>query len=43
MKDVAEIKRWYVLKSQQLTKSISTGLIINQLKEQDETDFSCDE
>ena len=42
MKDVAEIKRWHVLKLQESTKSISTGLIINQLNEQNETDFNCD-
>ena len=41
MKDVAKIKRWYVLKLQESTKSISSGLIINQLKEQNETDFNC--
>ena len=42
MKDVAKIKRWYVLKLQQSTKSISSELIINQLKEHNETDFNCD-
>lgn len=42
MKDVAKIKRWYVLKLQESTKSISSELIINQLKEQNETDFNCD-
>lgn len=42
MKDVTEIERWYVLKLQESTKSISSELIINQLKEQNETDFNCD-
>lgn len=42
MKDVAKIKLWYVLKLQESTKSISSELIINQLKEQNETDFNCD-
>ena len=42
MKDVAEIKRWYVLKLQESTESISSELIINQLKKRNETDFNCD-
>ena len=42
MKDVAKIKRWYVLKLQKSTKSISSELIINQLKERNEIDFNCD-
>ena len=42
MGDAAKIKRWYVLKLQESTKSISSELIVNQPKAQNETDFNCD-
>lgn len=41
--DETKIKRWYVLKLQESTRSISSELIINQLKKRNETDFNYDE
>ena len=41
MKDTAKITRWYVLNLRYSTKSLSSELIIHQLKDRNETDFNC--